>query len=1028
MLPLLEKVMAEATKDDETPARMSIVQEFLSTERTYVDSLTTLVDAYGVALREKKAISQSDYATLFQNVESILSFHRIFYADLEERIKKWNRHSVLGDLFVRLCDFFKLYMQYINGFDASTDLLKHLLKKKSKFRDTHEAIKINKARSLDMASLLIMPVQRIPRYVLLLGDLVKKTDEAHPDLAKLQEALAKMRETAGYLNSQKMVAESRERMMELDQKLTHWPADAVGGQLLQPARLFLFETDQLFVTAADPHNDADERVQPLFSGRNNWVFVFSDVVVIASIAFRVVAVYPLASAGVVRPRFDDPAGGLASSGGLEAASSATRVGADLEAAIEEDLADDRLVPSIVLAAENMPTLRITGDDKLLAKVDGFVGKQLAECAAGETLTSLKELPQTPLCGAFVAPDKFVFVTLSGGAGGSGSKGDSLAKSVSVSKTIVISKAEADALREKKRKKKEAQAGDADEADATKGADADDGDDDNDNNDNNDDDVEAAADNNKDKNNGGDDDAAKKEGDNGDDAKTVKLVKVKKRRRRKGKGDTLKRDSSTPASGSEAPATRVHVWSLRERRELSSRAVQLPNECRGAVLTGSSLAVLGPWLVWLGQGTKASVLVTPLEPAADSDDGEKSDGASDAGARWVALGGTGDPPVEPAARTHHAAAAAADGKALFVYGGQAMNGELLDDLWQLALVDASASEPAGALEWECLVGTSSGSELAADSARPAARKAAAALVYDQRLQLFGGVGADDALLSDLWTYSAGAWTLEEPQSHLRPKARHSAAMTSYATFVVVHGGAMSVDALASEDSGVADAHASDLSDAWAFDSASKAWFVLGRNLLSRRRHIFVQLARGAASDADGDGTGVPDDESDAMLVLGGAAPAQSLPGRDVSAAFGALLQQMTLADSATSRSKMKGRFSRVFAASTSNAAAARKHKRKSMGSELAGKRSSASTAERSATVRPTNAAKSNRHQKPGRVTISEPTNFVNAVSVSHDFDWGDDAHKDFELQQVSRQKIERKKKKKKRKEKKKEFFFVVLSLL
>jgi hypothetical protein len=32
----------------------------------------------------------------------------------------------------------------------------------------HDSIKKNLPRSLDMASLLIMPIQRIPRYVLLL--------------------------------------------------------------------------------------------------------------------------------------------------------------------------------------------------------------------------------------------------------------------------------------------------------------------------------------------------------------------------------------------------------------------------------------------------------------------------------------------------------------------------------------------------------------------------------------------------------------------------------------------------------------------------------------------------------------------------------------------------------------------------------------------------------------------------------------------------------------------------------------------
>ena len=44
LLPILEAAMAEATKDDEKSDRMSIVAEMLSTEKSYVESLTVLVD------------------------------------------------------------------------------------------------------------------------------------------------------------------------------------------------------------------------------------------------------------------------------------------------------------------------------------------------------------------------------------------------------------------------------------------------------------------------------------------------------------------------------------------------------------------------------------------------------------------------------------------------------------------------------------------------------------------------------------------------------------------------------------------------------------------------------------------------------------------------------------------------------------------------------------------------------------------------------------------------------------------------
>jgi len=54
-----------------------------------------------------------------------------------------------------------------------------------------------------LSSLLIQPVQRVPRYEMLLMDMVKNTWETHPDLQSLQKALAAIKEIAKFINTQK---------------------------------------------------------------------------------------------------------------------------------------------------------------------------------------------------------------------------------------------------------------------------------------------------------------------------------------------------------------------------------------------------------------------------------------------------------------------------------------------------------------------------------------------------------------------------------------------------------------------------------------------------------------------------------------------------------------------------------------------------------------------------------------------------------------------------------------------------------
>lgn len=56
---------------------------------------------------------------------------------------------------------------------------------------------------MHVTSLMVTPIQRIPRYVLLLKDLLAHTPVSHPDYDKLSTVLPKMEEVATYINEEK---------------------------------------------------------------------------------------------------------------------------------------------------------------------------------------------------------------------------------------------------------------------------------------------------------------------------------------------------------------------------------------------------------------------------------------------------------------------------------------------------------------------------------------------------------------------------------------------------------------------------------------------------------------------------------------------------------------------------------------------------------------------------------------------------------------------------------------------------------
>jgi len=91
---------------------------------------------------------------------------------------------------------------------------------------------------LDFGAFLIMPIQRIPRYRLLLEELLSHTPPGHPDYKDLQAALDKLIAVAKDVNKAITDQENRDRMIKISRKLIDLKED-----LILPSRYFIREGD-----------------------------------------------------------------------------------------------------------------------------------------------------------------------------------------------------------------------------------------------------------------------------------------------------------------------------------------------------------------------------------------------------------------------------------------------------------------------------------------------------------------------------------------------------------------------------------------------------------------------------------------------------------------------------------------------------------------------------------------------------------------------------------------------------------------
>jgi len=218
-----ERYSAPSKEDKKNqPKRTEIFREIVSSERTYVNALTELHDNWYLPLMEaikyrKPIIPQKEINNIFTISEGILCLHQNLLKALESALTDWDENQTIGDIFIRNANALKLYTEYINRYNISVETLNVVITQPLFQEFTRSRTRGNPAHVL--TSLLIQPVQRIPRYEMLLKDLLKCTWISHPDYENLEIAVEKIVEAAAFNNEQKRKAECLMRLLEIQNEL-----------------------------------------------------------------------------------------------------------------------------------------------------------------------------------------------------------------------------------------------------------------------------------------------------------------------------------------------------------------------------------------------------------------------------------------------------------------------------------------------------------------------------------------------------------------------------------------------------------------------------------------------------------------------------------------------------------------------------------------------------------------------------------------------------------------------------------------
>jgi hypothetical protein len=255
--------------------RTRIFLEIISIEKAYVQDLFSIVNDFKYPLLNKHILLPADAVKIFSNIESIYDIHHSLLDSLKTQRRTWSFKSGVGVCFLNELHKLEAYQNYIINFDEAAEALK------GQKANNHHMTKFlkgvegsSKMRHLELSDMLIQPVQRIPRYLLLLKEYMKFTPPNHADFELVPKILAHLNKILTNINSQKRKSLNESKSRFLVQEVSG--ANLVGltdysmeGELVRthvhfPKKVYVFLFEEMFIMAK--HSTPEKSDTPVMTG------------------------------------------------------------------------------------------------------------------------------------------------------------------------------------------------------------------------------------------------------------------------------------------------------------------------------------------------------------------------------------------------------------------------------------------------------------------------------------------------------------------------------------------------------------------------------------------------------------------------------------------------------------------------------------------------------------------------------------------------------------------------------------------
>jgi DNA repair exonuclease SbcCD ATPase subunit len=192
------------------------MKEIVDTEESYLKALDLgynyfLNPLHILSKVGDPIITQEEIDLIFSTLDEIRKNNKEVLAMLRARLNTWHVDQMIGDVFNEILNkgLLQSHVTFAQAYSKSSEGRVRIAKENVNFSRLLSLIRMlppMEGRSLE--DILISPIQRIPRYILLLNDMVKHTSPNHVDSANLIAATQAFQQFATFINENNRRAET----------------------------------------------------------------------------------------------------------------------------------------------------------------------------------------------------------------------------------------------------------------------------------------------------------------------------------------------------------------------------------------------------------------------------------------------------------------------------------------------------------------------------------------------------------------------------------------------------------------------------------------------------------------------------------------------------------------------------------------------------------------------------------------------------------------------------------------------------